>query len=435
MRATEGLVLYKRHSSGCPVVKMDDLSADAKRHYMDCECPIWVVGRTANGHLVPRQSTGARDLETAQAQCKTVIAKSNAVEKAEAVKRKTDAVNGPTIRECADRYLESRRHELGEKAYSQHQLLLNRLTDFCAARGIKYARDMNVDLLEQFKVDGLPASMASTSKSTSVAKLRCFLKVAYRRGWTTESLREKVTSHKAVYEEKSPYTDEEVEKMLAEALKLSHGTHGYAKHPKTFRLLLELMLETGMRVGDAIRYDPKAVVKGKRLWIYRFKAQKQKKTDRQKNLDVYLTDRLKKAIDECAWLSPGLPFHFGSFNNPAYLSNEVYERMKMVGSRCGVGDCRPHRLRDTFAVRKLLSGVQLDDVSRFLGHSSVRVTEQYYAKWNPGPLGQAGERHGRLARGRVGPRSLEWTGTRTVVCRSPPLPGGSLPARGETGGR
>jgi integrase len=41
------------------------------------------------------------------------------------------------------------------------------------------------------------------------------------------------------------------------------------------------------------------------------------------------------------------------------------------------------RLRDTFAVRKLLAGFQLEDVSRLLGHSSVKVTETYYAKWVP----------------------------------------------------
>jgi hypothetical protein len=63
--------------------------------------------------------------------------------------------------------------------------------------------DLTVDLLEQFKVDGLPAKMKGTSKSTSVAKLRCFLRAAYRRDWIKESLREKVVSHKAVYEQKN----------------------------------------------------------------------------------------------------------------------------------------------------------------------------------------------------------------------------------------
>ncbi|MGD1096491.1 MAG: SDR family NAD(P)-dependent oxidoreductase [Bryobacteraceae bacterium] len=76
---------------------------------------------------------------------------------------------------------------------------------------------------------------------------------------------DKVTSYRAVYEQKEPYSDEEVKKIFAEALDLNGGTHGYAKHPKTFRLLLELMLETGMRVGDAIRYDPTLVVKGEHL--------------------------------------------------------------------------------------------------------------------------------------------------------------------------
>lgn len=141
------------------------------------------------------------------------------------------------------------------------------------------------------------------------------------------------------------------------------------------------MLETGMRVGDAIRFDPRLLAKGDHMWIYTFLPQKQKKAEKSKPVDSYISGRLKVAIDECNWLSAILPFHYGSSRNPAYLANEVYERMKTVGSRCGVPDCRPHRLRDTFAVRKLLAGFQLEDVSRLLAHSSVKVTESYYAKW------------------------------------------------------
>ena len=136
-----------------------------------------------------------------------------------------------------------------------------------------------------------------------------------------------------------------------------------------------------MRVGDAIRHDPLLAVKGEHLWIYTFVQQKKKKTDRPKPLETYLTDRLKTAIDQCEWLSSKKPFLYGAFRNEAYLANEVYYRMQTIGERCGVEDCRPHRLRDTFAVRKLLGGFQLDDVSRLPGHSSVKVTETYYAKW------------------------------------------------------
>ena len=360
------LTLYRRHTASCPVGK-SKISARAKRAAMGCDCPIWMYGRTGNT-LVPRQSTGFTDLPDAEAMRDALIAQS-----------KNENVHGPQIGECIEKYLASRKHELGEKTYGQTKLLLGRLREYCEKRNIHFTREINVDVLETFKVDGLP-DLADTSKSTAVAKLRCFLRDAYRRGWITESLVDKVRPHKAVYDQKEPYSDEEVEKILAEALKLNGGTHGYAKHPKTFRLLIELMLETGMRVGDAIRFNPATLVKGEHMWVYTFFMQKQKKTEKPKPVEAYITDSLKTAIDTCEWLSPKLPFYYGESKNPAYLANEVYERMKTLGARCEVADCRPHRLRDTFAVRKLLSGFQLDDVQRLLGHSSVKVTETYYAK-------------------------------------------------------
>jgi len=173
-------------------------------------------------------------------------------------------------------------------------------------------RDLTVDLLETFKTRGLPADMADTSKATAVAKLRCFLRVAHRREWITQPLVHKVTAYPAIYGQKEPYSDEEIETILDGALKLNGGTHAYAKRPETFRLILEVMLETGMRVGDAIRFDPALLIKGEHLWIYTYIPQKKKKTDKPKPLEAYLTDRLKTAIDTCHWMSPRLSSGPGS---------------------------------------------------------------------------------------------------------------------------
>jgi integrase len=41
-----------------------------------------------------------------------------------------------------------------------------------------------------------------------------------------------------------------------------------------------------------------------------------------------------------------------------------------------------HTLRHTFAVELLKAGVDIRKVSKALGHSSVTITERYYAKWN-----------------------------------------------------
>jgi len=45
-----------------------------------------------------------------------------------------------------------------------------------------------VDLLENYKVDGLPDDMANTTKQIVVAKVRCFLRTAFRRGWIEKAL-------------------------------------------------------------------------------------------------------------------------------------------------------------------------------------------------------------------------------------------------------
>jgi integrase len=270
--------------------------------------------------------------------------------------------------------------------------VLGRLQDFAEKRNKFHMSDLNVDLIEDFKTYGLTGK--KTTQATLVAKLHCFFRDAYRRGWIKEPIVEKLKTVKAVYEEKQPYTDADIKIILDAAEKLNGGTSGFATNGKTFRLLLELMNETGLRVSDAVRYDPRKCQRGQFLWVYTFKPRKQKKNEKQKTADVFLTDRLKKAIDECKWFSPSLPFAYrppAKADETDYLAQAVYERMQEIGKRCideegkpqPIEDCRPHRLRHSFAVRCLVNDVGLEDVSKLLYHSSIAITEKYYAPWVP----------------------------------------------------
>jgi hypothetical protein len=76
------------------------------------------------------------------------------------------------------------------------------------SQGVFDIRQMTVDHLETFKTAGLPTEMASTSRATTDAKIRCFLRAAFRRSWIKEALALKVSTVKAVYEQKEPYTGE-----------------------------------------------------------------------------------------------------------------------------------------------------------------------------------------------------------------------------------
>jgi integrase/recombinase XerD len=48
------------------------------------------------------------------------------------------------------------------------------------------------------------------------------------------------------------------------------------------------------------------------------------------------------------------------------------------------GYLKSHRLRDTFAVDLLEKGVPLEEVSKLLGHESIKTTKRHYSKWMKG---------------------------------------------------
>lgn len=67
--------------------------------------------------------------------------------------------------------------------------------------------------------------------------------------------------------------------------------------------------------------------------------------------------------------SSGLPVEAGTFET----------NFKKYVSRAGITkDVSPHVLRNNFAKRCLMNGMDIYTLSRILGHSSVTVTEQAY---------------------------------------------------------
>ena len=273
-----------------------------------------------------------------------------------------------------------------KETLQQNAYVLNQLVTFAAERGIVHMHQLDVNFLEKFIVGGF-ADIKLTTRSTYVNKLRSFVGAAQTREWIYKPMILKQLERvPAVYEEEEPYTDEELKLIWAEAKEMKGGIRGYAKYAETFVLLLDFMLETNLRVGDAVNFDPSRLAVGMsgKLWVYTYEPEKQKIASMKKTVDAYVTDELKRAIEASEWMSPSRPFKYIPMRPPSdssYWASEVYYRMQAIGKRCGVFDCRPHRLRDTYAVRKLAAGLNISDVSRLLGHSSVDVTERHYNKW------------------------------------------------------
>ena len=52
--------------------------------------------------------------------------------------------------------------------------------------------------------------------------------------------------------------------------------------------------------------------------------------------------------------------------------------------RAGIPDGHSHRFRHTFAARLLEKGVSMENLSKLLGHRTIRVTEKHYASFGKG---------------------------------------------------
>jgi integrase/recombinase XerD len=62
------------------------------------------------------------------------------------------------------------------------------------------------------------------------------------------------------------------------------------------------------------------------------------------------------------------------------LSNRG-NKLRRLFRTAGFAEGHQHQLRDTFAVELLQRGVPLEEVSKALGHDSIKTTERHYAKW------------------------------------------------------
>ena len=63
----------------------------------------------------------------------------------------------------------------------------------------------------------------------------------------------------------------------------------------------------------------------------------------------------------------------------SYSKDYVSHRFKQQVRKLGIKDARFHDLRRTFGLNLIKQGMSIYKVSKLLGHSSVRTTEQHYA--------------------------------------------------------
>jgi integrase len=128
---------------------------------------------------------------------------------------------------------------------------------------------------------------------------------------------------------------------------------------------------SGLRIGDAIQLERTRLDKNDRILLYMEKT--------GEPLGVVIPPKIAAAMRKL----PGDKYFFwdGRANYKGVLRSWEYTLASLFKRAEIKKRAHPHMFRDTFAIELLLAGVPLDQVSKLLGHRSIKITERHYAPW------------------------------------------------------
>lgn len=333
------LRLIRRHLKTCRY---------SSSRYRRCACPIHVYG-TLGGERI-RQ---ALDLTSWEAASELVTAWSASGQIG------VIRPDIPPLKEAVDKFLaDAKAQQLNWETLRKYETLLQRrFLPWCESKGYRLLKQVNAAALVEFRKTWEDSPRYAAK---NIERLRSFFRFCQRLKWVSDNPALAVKPPTARPNPTLPFTNAEMKRILAACDK-------YPGNKDRIKAFVLVMRYAGLRIGDTIALK-REHVDGNRIFLY------QGKTDTAVYVPVpaFVGAALKKIEgDGDSFFWTGNNIRSAVANWSRYLAS-IFKIAK-------VKDAHSHRFRDTFSVSLLNAGVPIEDVSILLGHSSVAITNRYYA--------------------------------------------------------
>ena len=302
-----------------------------------------------------------------------------------------------TLREALRDYLELRR-SLGYKL-EDAGLQLPRFIDFLDERGASHITTTLALAWAQQSTSVQPAEW-----TRRLGAVRGFARYRYATDTLTEIPPNGLLPHRSTRARPYLYSDEEVERLLAAALKLPTNRHRTLLYPWKFHCMIGLLSTTGMRMSEVLNLQVADVDLDQALLTIRgAKFGKIRLLPLHASTRDVLADYLRRRTEFFG--TAVSPYVFvsnrGNQMDQAHLHRTFYKLSRSVGLRGENASHGPrlHDFRHRFAVKVLTTWYQsgqdaarlLPVLSTYLGHVSVEDTYWYLSAW-PELMAQAMKR-------------------------------------------
>ena len=353
------VILYKRHRAECP--HKDD------KNYRRCRCSVWME-YNVNG-VQTRKSTKMANWDTA-----TELA--HAIEKTyldAKLGRGPAPAEAKSVEQAVALFMDSKRGEdLAENTLYKHTLTLKRLQDYCDKAGVFFVKDITLSHLTSWRAAW--AFESPLAKRNNQERVKSFFKFCYDAGIIPSNPTSQLSTIQVKADEASnvqPFEPKEYTAILAAIPKTALQPRNKAR----VKACMQLQRWSGLSLVDAVCLSKDELQQAGK--VFRVRTQRRKTGTHINNvIPTWLGKELLKVKNG----NPTYFFISGEATTKGAVST-IDKMYRHVFEKAGVNGTS-HMFRHTFSVELLKAGVDIRKVSRALGHSSVTITEKYYAKWN-----------------------------------------------------
>lgn len=353
------------------------------QQYAHCKCAWWIRG--TNDHGKPIRTHSLKVYSKAAAE--DALAKLN---KPDSPSKLRVGIEG-AVEDWLNQI------ELGEnnadRTLVAYRGIIAKLTEFCKDRKLVNLTDLTVEQINALRKKWMDEGYAKTTRTNFIRVINVFFNWAVLQEKLAANPLHKIKGVHAKGGAKGmtlpldPKGGDEVYRKFLDACHpfLAAGMRrarrgSLAQLPDNFVALVELMYETGLRISDAIAFQPDRMVINDRCGVYTTRMMKARKTEPDGTVTVYVPLALALRIKALPKISGPYAFLDTRYESiHSYIRSEVNRRMREIGDSCGLTGIRPHRFRDSFAVNRLNEGWSYDEVALALGHKDPKMTREYYS--------------------------------------------------------
>jgi integrase/recombinase XerD len=358
VRAASPIVtIYVRHKQGCKY-EGDEFTkrCQCRKHFR------W----TQDGKQY-RQTAGTRSWEEAEEIKRDLEAQLSG--KAPATDERK------TIAQAIEVFTQDKKNqEVTAKVLAKYARELARLQSYCEGRGVFMVTGLTKELLTGYAATWPDLYPASSTRSRVRDRLSTFLRYCYQAEWLPRI--PKLSPVKVEQVPTMPLTAEEYAKLLD----TTYAT--FADEPTRgtrVRALIQLMRYSGLAIRDALTLKRADITHDTSAGLYSVTTARQKTGV---HVSVPIPPNVAQEILAVANGNTTYVFWSGNGDGESVTKNWAKYLAKLFDdAEITSGHMRSHRLRDTFAVDLLSKGVPMEEVSKLLGHESIKTTERSYARW------------------------------------------------------